>query len=1567
MMDAEKKPENDEDEDGNKEAKDLRHVLSRVVDRGPDVSDVVASSLESSTSKRGFSESSNSDSAVLEEDESKPASKRVKFAEAEPLGCEERGVRGLGTSQSAGAEGSVPSEETVKGCLPKGHPDGGACLPTAFSPLCSSSTVDAVSLKTDTEHKSAQEMVSLDLERDPPCPTKEVSVSCTVGNTDSALKCNVCDHLFSSCSDLEKHADCHTQQSKEHACCHCSHEAESSTVSPTRVPQTHGPQKNVFSCDLCGFQCMEENLLNAHCLGKTHLRRQNLVARGGFVQILTKEPFPKKPCTIGAKSVCATPRASKPIAKNSDSKGLRNVGSKFKDFRGSISKQSGSSSELLVEMTPSRSTLSEKVEIIEENVTSLGVAGNPENQNKKLGALGTSKGPLEESESTKNTPQVAHGFSPSSRPRPERSVLLLGHSFRRRSSTFTLKGQAKKRFRVTGSNNRGASETQRVCMKHFKTQRKAGDAESMPKHVAASGSGSSLHVASSEPQDPKQDNRDSPLVCAFESPTVRAAADPQTSCTRADGGHTAASRTELEIHMEGCHVPEGKVYCQTCDFSSMSRRDLDEHLHERQHQQAASVLGCQCCSSVPESETCPRDHVKEKHGMGFHCAPCNLFFSSDADLEEHKTTEKHARLLVQPKASQPLNSDLLLRTLPLSTLESANTRHSMSESGKAAQEEPAKARGSHGSEVRHSSKPQFQCKKCFYKTRSSTVLTRHIKLRHGQDYHFLCKACNLYSLSKEGMEKHIKRSKHLENAKKNNIGLSFEECIERVCIGANDKKEEFNPSGNGRAEGHLEGLQLQEHSSPENSMLAPKGPSQSGAITKDDELALTAAPKRGRPKGSISRTCSHCGLLASSITNLTVHIRRKHSHQYSYLCKVCKYYTVTKGDMERHCATKKHKGRVEIEANGKQSADIVVGPKAGNLEASRGNPSSAVLDERANKSADSDPSVSEKPGEEQGNPLGIEVEDVFPRVEGGAHSHPTNTKEPLSLEAEDLMQQGDTCSQGDVPGTSDNKCTHCDFHAHSSASLELHVKRKHTREFAFYCMACDYYAVTHREMTRHAATEKHKMKRQSYLNSCNAEAGSADASKAVVLPEEPLQQHLEGFQIISDRPPETLKSRDGADCPVLDENVNLDMSKVLCAPDTIEVETEEEPNLSQGHSFCEAFPQPLAKDKVRRPEEMASLDISSNYGSLSKFQNENSGSSVLNYEPAKKNPNQLSDIGDPTTHCESSVGDAGDGTEKVLGKLGGPGVLDGVHSAGNTVPVVMRVTQGQLNLDSGAQDRGGNVQGSGDLKDVQGEPVLENKEILMNSQHETEIVLEEDGLASDGTAEGSDVYETIISIDEKGQAVYSFGRFDSSIIRIKNAEDGESLDQSEEGLMAAGVRISELPLKDCAPGVKKKKPEGGAFGESTRIRCDDCGFLADGLSGLNVHIAMKHPTKEKHFHCLLCGKSFYTESNLHQHLASAGHMRNEQASVEELPEGGATFKCVKCTEPFDSEQNLFLHIKGQHEELLREVNKYIVEDTEQINREREENQGNVCKYCGKMCRSSNSMAFLAHIRTHTGT
>ncbi|XP_066103706.1 zinc finger protein 407 [Saccopteryx bilineata] len=1558
MMETEKKPENDEDEDVDTEAEASRNTLSSGGARGP-VPDVTAHSSRNPTNKRRFSESSSI--VALDEDRNIRASKRMRLDGVEPVGSEELGVRRMEPSESATPEAGALSAEPVAVSLRLRSALGDTCLPAASSPLCSVHTTGIISPKTDTG-KLAQEMVFLHPETESAFSTEEaVSAGRATGSASSVCKCNMQEHLSPSCTDLEKHPDCHRPRSREAACYPCSHRAESPAVLQGHAAPAHGLPR-VFSCDLCGFQCVEENLLNAHCLGKTHLRRQNLAARGGLVQILTKQPFPKKPCTVGTKNARAKPRASKQMAKNSDSKGLRNVGSKLKGFRGSVSKPWGSSSELLVDMMPSRNTLLEKGEIVGEDVTSLGTAQNLENQSKMLGTLITSQGLIDKLDSPERTLQTVPGASISPRLRPERNALTLANSFRRRSGTFPLKGQAKKRFSLLGVNKRGTSDTPRVCMKHFRAQMKTGDAESMSQHVEAGGNAHSSCGTASEARDLKWDQRNAHLGCSVDSSTARAASDCQTPCACADCGQAATSRTELESHVKTCHARGVTLSCHAGDFSSVSGRDLAGHLHNNQHQPAASVLRCQCCSFVPLTDVALRDHMRERHGMGFVCSPCHLFFSSESDLEEHRSAEKHMHSLLQPKTSPSSPTGLASQSLPLTAIESENLKEPLSKSGRAAQEEAAWSQASHGHEVRHSSKPQFQCKKCFYKTRSSTVLTRHIKLRHGQDYHFLCKACNLYSLSKEGMEKHIKRSKHLENAKKNNIGLSFEECIDRVCIGANDKKEELPIPGNERTEVHAEGVQLQGRSSLEKSIPTAKEQSPSGVIAKDDELALTAAPKRGRPKGNISRTCSHCGLLASSITNLTVHIRRKHSHQYSYLCKVCKYYTVTKGDMERHCATKKHKGRVEIEANGKQSSDIIIGPERGTLEACGRNNSS---DEH--KSAEPDPSISEKPGQEHGDSVEVEVGNIFHSIDGEAGSHLTDNKEQVSVEPEDPMPQGEeACSQRDASGTGDNKCAHCEFSTHSSASLELHVKRKHTREFAFYCMACDYYAVTHREMTRHAATEKHKMKRQSYLKSSEAEAGLSEMSRSVIVPQQQQLQNSEEFPIISDQPPEILKSRN-ADCPVLDENTDLDGSKVLCVPESVEVETEES-NLSEDPSFCETFQQPLAKDRVRKPEEILIFSTSSNYSSPSKFQNENSGSSALTYETAKNNHHRLSDVSEPRAQCESEGGSREDSPGAVLSKHRCPGVLDGTHSAESTIPIVMTVTGRPLNLENRRQDQVRNVQNSVDLKAMQEDPVLENKDILVNSiNRETEIVLQEDGPASDSTVESNEAYETIVSLDDKGQAVYSVGPFDPSIIRIKNPEDGEPADSPEEGTLATDVRARELPLKDCAQGLKKKKAEGGSFSESPRIRCDDCGFLADGLSGLNVHIAMKHPSKEKHFHCLLCGKSFYTESNLHQHLASAGHVRNEQASVEELPEGGATFKCVKCTEPFDSEQSLFLHIKGQHEELLREVNKYIVEDTEQINREREENQGSVCKYCGKMCRSSNSMAFLAHIRTHTGS
>ncbi|KAM4841504.1 zinc finger protein 407 isoform 2-T2 [Thomomys bottae] len=1558
MMDSEIKPADDEDICGNKEAEELRSLLSCGSSRGL-VSNVTAISSENITSKRGFSDSLDVGGTIVQEGRNEHASKRMRVEETDCLDSSGQGTSGFSTPASSATEADIPSEEVGKEPFPKDWPEGGTTLPPASTSSCGMSTMDALSLKRDMARRSGHEMVSLDPKRDTSFPPEDTSVSCTFRNIDTVFKCSECGHLFPSCSDLEKHAECHMQQAKEHASCNCGHKAESSPACQAHMRNVHAAQ-NVFSCDLCGFQCGEENLLNAHYLSKTHLRRQNLAARGGFVQILTKQPFPKRTCGMITKNTQTRPRASKTIAKNVASKGLQYSGNEFTACGENVSQHSGSNTEVLVEMEPPRNTSSEKAKVV-ENVISLSIAQHSENESKKLGGLVTLEGPVGKSESTLGTMRTAHGTGTTSRPRPERSILTLGSGFRRRSGTFALKGQAKKRFNLLGISKRGTNEAQRVYTKHFRTQIKTNDAEPVLKHAEMNNSVQSLCMTSSDLLESTQDKAGSFLLRSvpLNSPAEKPASDHQKSCTCTLCGQAAANVSDLEIHVKMCHAEEVEHSHQACDLPSISRGDLEEHSHETLHQQTASVLTCQCCSFISSSELNLRDHMKEKHDMDFLCTACNLFFS-EKDVEEHKATAKHVSLLVQVKTSPLLTNECVLQTLPVRTSESENLKGSMNAPARTAQEEPMKSRVSHGSELRHSSKPQFQCKKCFYKTRSSTVLTRHIKLRHGQDYHFLCKACNLYSLSKEGMEKHIKRSKHLENAKKNNIGLSFEECIERVCIGTNDKKEDFNISGNGKIESHIS-AQFQEQSCLEKSILMPKEPSQPGVFTSDDALALPTAPRRGRPKGNVSRTCSHCGLLASSITNLTVHIRRKHSHQYSYLCKVCKYYTVTKGDMERHCATKKHKGRVEIEANGKQSSDIIVVPEGSNIEACIKNTPSAVTmsDEQANKSTESDIAVLEKPVVAHVNPTEVEVENVLQAVGSEVHSAVSGKKEQVSLEPEVLLQQGDTCAQKDAAGTSENKCLHCEFSAHSPASLELHVKRKHTKEFEFYCMACDYYAVTRREMTRHAATEKHKMKRQSYLSSSSGEAGSADMAKRRVASEEEHPHSPREFQITPDQSSNTLKPRHASDS-VLEDNTNLDVSKVLCASDTVEI--EEESSFGEAHSFSETFQQPSAKDQVMKPEEMVSVSISSSYGSPKRLQNENSGSSALNCEAAKINQGVLDSIDKPCVRRESSEGAAGDSEGQHLC----PGVLGGKHPTESTSSMMMEIHREQTNLESGGQSTTECARNPEDLKELQENPILPNKEILMDSPG-TEIILEEDGPASESTVVSSDVYETIISIDDKGQAMYSFGRFDSSIIRIKNPEDAELVDQPEESLMAMGVRVTELSLKDCAPGLKKKKVEGSSYGESTRIRCDDCGFLADGLSGLNVHIAMKHPTKEKHFHCLLCGKSFYTESNLHQHLASAGHMRNEQASVEELPEGGATFKCVKCTEPFDSEQNLFLHIKGQHEELLREVNKYIVEDTEQINREREENQGSVCKYCGKMCRSSNSMAFLAHIRTHTGS
>ncbi|XP_038627339.1 zinc finger protein 407 [Tachyglossus aculeatus] len=1485
---------------------------------------------ENGPSKRRLSGTPNATDAAWENPDNVCSLKRMKRDVTVPAEAGEGDALQFSQTKTTGATPGSPMGEadsllggTAEKTAEKSQSDGNTGLPE--SPT---SHGDPVTLNNTAPQSPSEKELSQDVAcQVPECATsfrleKEISVSCTVGSLDRVFKCRVCDQPFPSCADLEKHTQSHAHLVKENAGPQPSHKAENSPSLCAAVGPTHGSRKTLF-CHLCGFQCGDDKLLQTHCLGKTHLRRQNLAARGGFVHILAKRPFPKKPQAAGPEMPRgAESGAIKPRARSADPEALRRGGRTPRALKESHSEQ-GEGSRPFVETRLSRSPTSEKVEKAKvEKALSLPGRRDGEGPGNRSDDLGTPGGHSEHPSQVPCAERSAHTSQRLEGSGPERTIPLLPAGFRQRR-TLALRSHMKKRLNLLGiTSRRCRNETPRMFAKlNFRMQKKPVTRSLTSTKGFEINNDLTIQCAKTilEAQELGQEQASAnPLDSTrMDSLPLMPGCDPQGLCVGSTCDSAVENRKEEgELQGDGCHPGEMQSPSQMGDSSCVSTEGLEKHLQGPQHGAEGSSFHCQHCSFVASGEISLQKHLKEDHTLTFACGPCHLSFLSNEDLADHEKTEPHVTsLAAQPVASQPANSDLAPQTVTPTTLVPNTIPQSPVEEMVTLVENdsPEPLRVNHGEDTKHSTlnKPLFQCKKCFYKTRSSMVLMRHRKLRHAQDHHFLCKACNLYSLSKEGMEKHIKRSKHLENAKKNNIGLRFEDCIERVWIGASDSKkaEERNGPGDGAAGGNGAGEAFREPA-----ILAERTPTQedllpTSAVSQDNEFTLTNAPRRGRPRGNVSRSCPHCGLLASSITNLTVHIRRKHSHQYSYLCSVCNYYTVTKGDMERHCTTKKHRGRVATETSGKQSPGIVVGPAGGNLEAGGTNSASpgALSNDHAgstSKSVESGLSTAEKPPVDPGGLAEAEAGTVLCSSGQEGFEPLVADEEPVPTEAEVAAQGADPGLHSSVACLSDNKCLHCEFVAHSSASLELHVKRKHTKEFEYYCMACDYYAVTRREMTRHAATEKHKMKRQCHL--CPDSREEADSpgipSDPPASPEEVSHKQeskpLKNVSVLTDRavggqgpnPQDGLNLRG---CPVPEADLEAPTSTVIRAPVAVEPKVESNPREECSfwvRSRLRSQLSPLPSD-AEKPEDSAPAK----WDSPQRQEDENAGEPGFPHEPRRGNSRS-------------------EGSQRLLA---GPG--------------------------------------------------LENKPALPDSRHEAEDAVSSNIWgATEGVQEGSEVFETVISIDDRGRTLYSLGQFDSSIVRVKSHQE-EPLDPADGSLTSTGAQTNEVPLKDPAPSGKKKKSEGHFIGKSIRIPCDDCGFLADGLSGLNVHIAMKHPSKEKHFHCLLCGKSFYTESNLHQHLASAGHLRNEQASVEELPEGGATFKCVKCTEPFDSEQSLFLHIKEQHEELLREVNKYIVEDTQQINRERKENKGNVCKYCGKMCRSSNSMAFLAHIRTHTGS
>lgn len=683
----------------------------------------------------------------------------------------------------------------------------------------------------------------------------------------------------------------------------------------------------------------------------------------------------------------------------------------------------------------------------------------------------------------------------------------------------------------------------------------------------------------------------------------------------------------------------------------------------------------------------------------------------------------------------------------------------------------------------------LKCVNCDFSASSAMALEKHARVKHVDLEWYRCKLCNVLFATAEWMNIHLTSESH---SQRQNEQHGSEVPLSQVCVEVVHR----GSAGEDAAVGDVDESGGEETSTlAEGEQQVDEAEESSKSVQAEEEAEELDPPKKkkGRPKLGGCVTCEHCGLVVSNATNLSVHVRRKHSKEYGYSCTLCNYSCVTKGDMDRHCFTKKHVKRAQAGSSKNPAAAHVV---------------ASVLQ----------PTVSQSPA---------------PQSADAEHGSDNGLSQEFKVEEPALLDTPPTAGSDPM-----NVCSLCGFVAQSTPSLHLHVKRKHTRDFEYVCLACGYYAVTSREMCRHVSTDKHRQKRLKYL-----EVHDGKEQRESELPTSE-RESTDPPAVVNLNPDSSSSDNRGA------EVQNPSMSPVASEIERVVVGAA-----SSAHEVkTAAFSAGVHPDPVKQTAELAALSEA----------------------------------------------------QQASGEL-------------------------QLSLEASAQQES---QGADQVGD--------------------------ESLKADGTIEATHMSKAF--------------PFDACIVSVKVLPEQEkalleslALEREPSVIYLTGGSSCDLGSPSSAH-VKKLKPKEGkdTTGRSSHLRCEDCGFMADNISGLNVHISMKHPSKERHFHCLLCGKSFYTESNLHQHLTSAAHIRNEQNSVEVLPEGGASFKCVKCTDRFDTEQDLFFHIKEKHEELLKEVSKYVLENTEQINREREENKGSVCKYCGKVCKSSNSMAFLAHIRTHTG-
>ncbi|XP_064801428.1 zinc finger protein 407-like [Oncorhynchus masou masou] len=980
-----------------------------------------------------------------------------------------------------------------------------------------------------------------------------------------------------------------------------------------------------------------------------------------------------------------------------------------------------------------------------------------------------------------------------------------------------------------------------------------------------------------------------------------------------------------------------------------------------------TIHACSYCGHEFKDKPSLDTHIKRRHTkeMNYFCEFCLYACVAKCDYEKHCLSNKHNKRVTESRESPGLSSPTDKKTVEQAQIFASTTTQTRASK---------RALGA---------RFQLQCGSCEFRVSNSALLESHARLKHHGEHRFLCNVCHYYTATSEWMDTHVSSESHQRVAEEKNAGSSFEDCVEKVSVDAvgDDMLTDDMAVGVIGHDGELHPDVNEEAVEAAKAVLE----------NMEEHMDERIPPKRrrGRPKGPAATTCEYCGLLASNSTNLNVHIRRKHSRQYSYTCRLCSYNCVTKGDMDRHSVTKKHLKRVEdASSDGQVDLDTSV----------------QVV------STESGSQASEGEAIHQNSP-----------VRGGSKG------EGGAMDKEGELSQDDDKAQVSSPKKSKydlvNSCSHCKFVAHSIPSLDLHVKRRHTRDFEFVCLACSYYAVTRREMSRHASTDKHKQKSEVYLE--NLESFVA---KDLAQPEEEATELGNRADPDADNnactedpspsvPPDTdMEQPTNTDTTTDQPNiVDTDQLPIIDAEKPTDTDADQPTDTDQpNNTDTEQLPiidaekptdtdadQPTDTDQPNDTDQLPIIDAEkpTDTDADQPTDTDQPNDTELDQppctdtdQPTNTDTDQSKDIDQPNitdidqpnitdteqppiTNTEQLTDTATDQPTDTEHSTQTSDVLSNEHAA-PIVEVSGTVVEENTEIQVAVEASGGGTEQTSNDAPGTIEPQEAPAEITITPPEEVQkegVEAEAEPVCSDDDVEMADEKPHISSPEKQLTRALPF---DACIVPLKSLTEAElalheeRMAHSVEG--HSGPAVSGLAGAGSFQKIKRTKPVGASglskrLTPNPRIRCEDCGFVADGMSGLNVHISMKHPSKEKHFHCMLCGKSFYTESNLHQHLTSAAHLRNEQASIEELPEGGATFKCVKCTDPFETEQELFVHIKEKHEELLREVNKYVLEDTEQINREREENQGSVCKHCGKVCKSSNSMAFLAHIRTHTGS